>query len=60
MDPEKVAAKALKAVKKNKRRVIIGFWNKLTNFGTHLIPMSWRIHFAAKVWKNTRKDFYAQ
>lgn len=60
LSPEKVAQKALKAVKKNKRRVIIGFWNKLTNFGSHLIPMSWRMHFAAKIWKNTRKDFYKE
>lgn len=58
LSPEKVAARALKAVKKNKRRVIIGFWNKLTNFGAHLIPMSWRMHFAAKIWKGTQKDFY--
>ncbi len=58
MPPEKVAAKALKAVKKNKKRVIIGFWNKLTNFGSHLIPMAWRMHFAAKLWKGTQKDFY--
>ena len=58
LPPEKVARRALKAVRKNRRRVIIGFWNRLTNFGAHLIPTSWRIHFAAKVWKNSRKDFY--
>ena len=58
LSPEKVAAKALKAVKKNKKRVIIGFWNKLTNFGVHLIPMSWRLHFGAKIWKGSQKDFY--
>ena len=60
MQPEEVAAKALKAVKKNKRRTIVGFWNKLTNFGSSLIPMSLRISFAAKVWKNTQKDFYGE
>ncbi len=60
MSPDKVAGKALKAVKKNKKRIIIGFWNKLTNFGASLLPLSWRMHFAAKVWKNTRKDFYKE
>lgn len=58
MSPEKVAFKALKAVRRNKKRVIIGFWNKLTNFGAHLLSMSLRMHFAAKVWKGTQKDFY--
>lgn len=58
LPPEKVAAKAFKAVKKNKKRVIIGFWNKLTNIGAHLIPMSWRLHFAGKIWKGSKKDFY--
>ncbi len=60
LPPRKVAERALKAVRKNKMRVIIGFWNKLTNFGSHLIPMSWRMHFAANIWKKTTKDFYGE
>lgn len=58
LPPEKVALKALRAVKKNKKRVIIGFWNKLTNFGAKFLPLSWRMHFAASLWKKTEKDFY--
>ncbi len=60
MPPEKVAKISLAAVKKNKRRKIVGFWNKLTDFGAALLPLSWRMHFAAKVWKNTEKDFYKE
>ncbi len=60
LPPKKVALRAMNAVRKNKMRVIIGSWNKLTNFGSHLIPLSWRMHFAAKIWKGTQKDFYGE
>ena len=58
LPPEKVAKKSLKAVKKNKRRVVIGFWNKLMNAFTALIPLSLKMKFIAKKWSKTEKGVY--
>lgn len=60
LPPEKVAGKALKAVKRNRGRVVIGFWNKLTCIFSRLVPLSRRMHFAARIWRYTEKDFYRE
>ena len=56
--PEQVAKASLKAVRKNKRKVIVGFWNKVMRIGTAWIPTSWRLKFIAKRWGKISKDAF--
>lgn len=56
--PEFVAEKSLKAVRKNKRKVIPGFWNKAMNVGTKLLPMSLKLEFIARRWSRISKDAF--
>jgi len=53
-----VAKKSLSAVKKNKRKLIPGFANKLMNTGTKLLPMSLKLKFIAKRWSKISKDAF--
>lgn len=56
--PQAVASASLKAVKKNKRKVIVGFWNKLMRVFTCFIPQSLRLRFIAKRWSKLSKDAF--
>lgn len=56
--PEEVANVSLNAVKKNKRKVIVGFWNKAMRAVTCLLPSSWRLKFIAKRWSKISKDAF--
>ena len=56
--PAFVAEKSLRAVAKNKRQIIPGFWNKVMNFGTKLLPLSWKLKFIAKRWSKISKDAF--
>ncbi len=56
--PERVALVSLKAVSKNKRKVIVGFWNKMMRIFTCWIPTSWRLYFIAKRWSKISKDAF--
>lgn len=56
--PEWVAEYSLKAVRKNKGKVIVGFWNKLMRITTAWIPLSWKMHFIAKRWSKISKDAF--
>ena len=56
--PQAVAQASLKAVRKNKGKVIIGFWNKLMRIGTAWMPTSWRLKFIARRWKKIEKDAF--
>lgn len=56
--PEWVAEYSLKAVGKNKRKVIPGFWNKCMRFFTAFIPMSLKLKFIAKRWSKISKDAF--
>ncbi len=58
LPPRTVAKKSLKAVKRNRRSVIIGFWNKLMRAFTALLPLSLKMKFIAKRWKRTKKDAF--
>lgn len=58
MSPKEVAAHSLKGVRKNKRKVIVGFWNKVMRVSTCWIPASWRMKFIANRWKNISKDAF--
>ena len=56
--PQEVAEVSLKAVKKNKRKVIVGFWNKVMRATTWWIPTAWRMRFIAKRWSKISKDAF--
>ena len=56
--PEWVARYALKAVKKNKRKVVPGFWTKVMQKGTASLPLSWKLKFIAKRWSKIEKDAF--
>lgn len=56
--PSWVAEKSLRAVQKNKGKYIPGFWNKVMNFGTKLLPLSLKLRFIAKRWSKISKDAF--
>ncbi|MBQ9728904.1 MAG: SDR family NAD(P)-dependent oxidoreductase [Clostridia bacterium] len=56
--PEYVAEKSLKAVAKNKRKIIPGFWNKMMRLGTALLPPSLKLRFIARRWSKISKDAF--
>ena len=56
--PDEVAKISLKAVRKNKRKIIVGFWNKMMRVGTCLFPSSWRLKFIANRWSKISKDAF--
>lgn len=56
--PAWVAEYSLNAVRKNKRKVIPGFWNNVMRISTALLPASWKLHFIAKRWSKISKDAF--
>ncbi|MBQ8322363.1 MAG: SDR family NAD(P)-dependent oxidoreductase [Clostridia bacterium] len=56
--PEWVAEYSLRAVRKNKRKAIPGFWNKVMRVSTACIPASWKLHFIARRWSRISKDAF--
>ena len=56
--PESVAEYALKAVRKNKAKTIVGFWNRLMRIGTMWLPLSLKLKFIAKRWSKISKDAF--
>ncbi len=56
--PESVAEASLKAVRKNKRKIIVGFWNKVMRIATAWLPTSWRLKFIARRWSKISKDAF--
>ena len=56
--PEAVAVVSLKAVRKNKAKIIVGFWNKMMRLTTFWIPTSLRLKFIAKRWSKISKDAF--
>ena len=56
--PKSVAKASLKVVKKNKGKVVVGFWNKMMRLGTGWMPTSWRLKFIAKRWSKISKDAF--
>lgn len=53
-----VAEYSLKVVRKNKRKAIPGFWNKVMRVSTAWMPNSWRLKFIAKRWSKISKDAF--
>ncbi len=56
--PASVAKASLKAVGKNKRKVIVGFWNKVMRISTAWLPTAWRLGFIARRWSRISKDAF--
>lgn len=56
--PYYVATKALYASDKGKKKIIVGFANKLMNAATKLIPLSVKMRFIANKWSRTQKDAF--
>ena len=56
--PEWVAEKSIKAVRKNKRKLIPGFWNKMMRIFTAFIPLSLKLRFIANRWSKISKDAF--
>lgn len=56
--PRSVAIASLKAVRKNKKTKVVGFWNKFIKFFTDIAPLSWKLHFIKKQWSKTEKDAF--
>ena len=56
--PTSVAEYALKAVRKNKPKAIVGFWNKVMRVGTALLPQGLKLKFIAKRWSKISKDAF--
>ena len=57
--PLSVAKASLKAVQRNRRTVIIGFWNKLMRACTACIPLSFKLRAIASRWSKTEKDAFS-
>lgn len=56
--PRSVAVASLKAVRKNKRTKVVGFWNKVIKFFTDIAPLSLQLRFIGKRWSKTEKDAF--
>ena len=56
--PQAVVKASLKAVQKNKRKVIVGFWNKVMRIFTFFIPQGLRLKFIARRWSKISKDAF--
>ena len=56
--PDAVVEASLKAVRKNKGKISVGFWNKVMRVGTCWMPTSWRLRFIAKRWSKIEKDAF--
>ena len=56
--PDFVAEKSLKAVSRNRGKIIPGFWNKAIAAGTKFIPQSWKLRFIARRWSKICKDAF--
>ena len=56
--PAFVAKKSLEKVRKNKRTYIPGFFNRVMNASTKIVPLSWKLKFIAKRWSKISKDAF--
>lgn len=56
--PNEISEKSLKAVAKNKKILIVGFWNKFIYFIMKLFPENLKMKCIAHRWKNLEKDAF--
>lgn len=58
LPPHTVAERSLKALSRNRRKVVIGGWNKLLYALTKCVPTGIRLAFVARMWSKTEKDAF--
>ena len=58
LPPETVAQRSLRALSKNRRCVVVGFWNKLLHALMHCVPLSVKMRVIARIWSKTEKDAF--
>ena len=58
LSPRTVAERSLKALARNRRKVVIGGWNKLLYALTKCVPTGIRLAFVARMWSKTEKDAF--
>lgn len=58
LPPRTVAERSLKALARNRRKVVIGGWNKLLYALTKCVPTGIRLAFVARMWSKTEKDAF--
>ncbi len=56
--PNDLARKSLKALDKNKRKYIPGFFNKFLYFVMKITPERWQLAFIKNRWKKIKKDAF--
>ena len=56
--PEYIVEKSLAAVRKNKRLLRPGFWNKFIAIAPRVLPLSVRMRFIARRWSKIEKDAF--
>ena len=56
--PEYIAQKSLQAVRRNRKKLIPGFWNKFLATVPKIVPQNWRMRFIARRWRNLEKDAF--
>ena len=56
--PEYIARKSLSAVRKNKRLLRPGFWNKFIATVPRVVPLSLRLRFIARRWGKLENDAF--
>ncbi len=56
--PEYIAQKSLQAVRRNRKQLIPGFWNKFLATVPKIVPQNWRMRFIARRWRNLEKDAF--
>ncbi len=56
--PDVVAARSLRAVAKNRRKVVVGFANRCMRLFTGWMPLSWKLSFIARRWSKISKDAF--
>lgn len=58
LPPRTVAERSLKALARDRRKVVIGGWNKLLYALTKCVPTGIRLAFVARMWSKTEKDAF--
>ena len=56
--PDYVAEKSLRAVRRNRKKLIPGFWNRFLATVPKIVPAGMRIRFIARRWKRLEKDAF--
>ena len=56
--PDYIARKSLAAVRKNRRLIRPGFWNKFIATVPRILPLGVRMRFIARRWSRQEKDAF--